>query len=41
MWDESVEIFAGIQAHEAAGLHKGHFGEFGGAIAQRLEWGSR
>jgi Asp-tRNA(Asn)/Glu-tRNA(Gln) amidotransferase A subunit family amidase len=38
-WDGSVEVFAGIQAHEAAGIHRGHFGEFEGPIGQRLAWG--
>jgi aspartyl-tRNA(Asn)/glutamyl-tRNA(Gln) amidotransferase subunit A len=38
-WDDSMEIFAGIQAHEAAGLHRGHFAEFEAPIAQRLAWG--
>ena len=38
-WEESLEIFAGIQAHEAAGLHRGHYAEFEGPIAQRLAWG--
>lgn len=39
-WDGSVEIFAGIQAQEAAGIHRGHFGEFEEPIAQRLAWGA-
>jgi Asp-tRNA(Asn)/Glu-tRNA(Gln) amidotransferase A subunit family amidase len=34
------EAFAGIQAHEAAALHAGHFDEFESAIAQRLHWGA-
>jgi Asp-tRNA(Asn)/Glu-tRNA(Gln) amidotransferase A subunit family amidase len=38
-WRESSEIFAGIQAHEAAALHRGHFDEFEASIAQRLRWG--
>ncbi|SFR99772.1 amidase/aspartyl-tRNA(Asn)/glutamyl-tRNA(Gln) amidotransferase subunit A [Granulicella pectinivorans] len=38
-WDDSMEIFAGIQAHEAAGIHRGHYAEFEGPIAQRLAWG--
>jgi len=38
-WDDSLEIFAGIQAHEAAGLHRGHLKEFEEPIAQRLAWG--
>lgn len=38
-WNEAQEIFAGVQAHEAAELHRGHFEEFEPAIAQRLQWG--
>jgi aspartyl-tRNA(Asn)/glutamyl-tRNA(Gln) amidotransferase subunit A len=38
-WDDTVEIFAGIQAHEAAALHRGNFDHFEPAIAQRLAWG--
>jgi len=38
-WREASEIFAGIQAHEAAALHRGHFDEFEASIAQRLSWG--
>jgi aspartyl-tRNA(Asn)/glutamyl-tRNA(Gln) amidotransferase subunit A len=36
----SQEIFAGIQAHEAAALHRGHYDQFEPAIAQRLHWGA-
>jgi Asp-tRNA(Asn)/Glu-tRNA(Gln) amidotransferase A subunit family amidase len=39
-WAGSQEIFAGIQAHEAAELHRGHYDEFEPAIAQRLHWGA-
>jgi Asp-tRNA(Asn)/Glu-tRNA(Gln) amidotransferase A subunit family amidase len=39
-WARSQEIFAGIQAHEAADLHRGHFDQFEPAIAQRLHWGA-
>ena len=38
-WCDSVEIFTGIQAHEAAAIHSGHFQHFEPAIAQRLTWG--
>jgi aspartyl-tRNA(Asn)/glutamyl-tRNA(Gln) amidotransferase subunit A len=38
-WSEASEIFAGIQAHEAASLHRGHFEDFEASIAQRLRWG--
>jgi Asp-tRNA(Asn)/Glu-tRNA(Gln) amidotransferase A subunit family amidase len=39
-WIGSQEIFAGIQAHEAAELHRGHYDEFEPAIARRLHWGA-
>jgi Asp-tRNA(Asn)/Glu-tRNA(Gln) amidotransferase A subunit family amidase len=40
-WAESSDIFAPIQAWEAAGLHAGHFAEFETSIRERLEWGAR
>lgn len=39
-WERAPEIFAGIQAHEAAGLHAGHFDAFEPAIRDRLHWGA-
>ena len=39
-WAESMEIFAPIQASEAARLHAGRFERFEPAICQRLEWGA-
>ena len=43
-WDESMEIFAPIQAHEAAAIHAartgGDFSHFERAIAERLAWGA-
>jgi len=39
-WTGSQVVFAGIQAHEAAALHRGHYDEFEPAIAQRLHWGA-
>lgn len=39
-WGEAREILAGIQAHEAAALHRGHYEEFEATIAQRLAWGA-
>jgi aspartyl-tRNA(Asn)/glutamyl-tRNA(Gln) amidotransferase subunit A len=39
-WAESREIFAGIQAAEAAAIHAGHFGQFEPAIAKRLQTGA-
>jgi Asp-tRNA(Asn)/Glu-tRNA(Gln) amidotransferase A subunit family amidase len=35
-----MEIFAPIQAHEAAQVHRGHFAEFEPAIHERLAWGA-
>jgi Asp-tRNA(Asn)/Glu-tRNA(Gln) amidotransferase A subunit family amidase len=39
-WSESIEIFAPIQASEAAKIHSGHYTEFEASIRQRLEWGA-
>jgi Asp-tRNA(Asn)/Glu-tRNA(Gln) amidotransferase A subunit family amidase len=39
-WSESLEIFAAIQASEAAAIHKGHYQHFETAIGERLEWGA-
>ena len=39
-WTGAEDVFAGIQAHEAAALHRGHYAQFGDAIRQRLEWGA-
>jgi aspartyl-tRNA(Asn)/glutamyl-tRNA(Gln) amidotransferase subunit A len=39
-WAESFEIFAPIQAWEAARLHADHFDQFEASIRQRLEWGA-
>jgi aspartyl-tRNA(Asn)/glutamyl-tRNA(Gln) amidotransferase subunit A len=39
-WSDSREICAGIQASEAAAIHRGHFQHFEAAIAQRLQWGA-
>ncbi len=39
-WERSREIFAPIQAHEAAAIHRGHFDEFEPSIAERLRWGA-
>jgi Asp-tRNA(Asn)/Glu-tRNA(Gln) amidotransferase A subunit family amidase len=42
-WDEAMEIFAPIQAHEAAAIHAtrtgGDFSHFEASIAERLAWG--
>jgi aspartyl-tRNA(Asn)/glutamyl-tRNA(Gln) amidotransferase subunit A len=40
-WKDSFEIFAPIQAWEAARLHAGHFEHFQPAIRERLERGAR
>ena len=40
-WAESFEIFAPIQAWEAARIHAGHFEHFEPAIRERLEWGAK
>jgi aspartyl-tRNA(Asn)/glutamyl-tRNA(Gln) amidotransferase subunit A len=39
-WNDSFEIFAPIQASEAAAIHAGHFSHFEPAIADRLAWGA-
>jgi Asp-tRNA(Asn)/Glu-tRNA(Gln) amidotransferase A subunit family amidase len=39
-WREAVEIFAPLQASEAALLHAGHFEQFEPAIRERLKWGA-
>lgn len=39
-WSEALEVYAGIQAHEASALHAGRFAAFGDVLRQRLEWGA-
>ena len=39
-WRAAWDIYAPIQAHEAAQLHAGHFQEFDPGIAARLTWGA-
>ncbi len=39
-WAGSFDIFAPIQAWEAAHIHSGHFDQFQPAIRERLEWGA-
>ncbi|MGA9671341.1 MAG: amidase [Terracidiphilus sp.] len=39
-WADSFEIFAPIQAWEAARIHAGHFEQIAPAIRERLEWGA-
>ena len=40
-WAKSFDIFAPIQAWEAARIHAGHFAHFEPALRERLEWGAR
>jgi aspartyl-tRNA(Asn)/glutamyl-tRNA(Gln) amidotransferase subunit A len=40
-WADSFEIFAPIQAWEAARIHAGYFDRFEPSIRERLEWGAR
>jgi aspartyl-tRNA(Asn)/glutamyl-tRNA(Gln) amidotransferase subunit A len=40
-WDESFEVYAPIQAWEAARVHAGHFDRIEPALRERLEWGAR
>jgi aspartyl-tRNA(Asn)/glutamyl-tRNA(Gln) amidotransferase subunit A len=39
-WSEAWDIYAPLQAHEAAQIHAGFFNEFDPVIAARLEWGA-
>jgi aspartyl-tRNA(Asn)/glutamyl-tRNA(Gln) amidotransferase subunit A len=39
-WADSFQIFAPIQASEAARIHAGHFDRFESTIRERLEWGA-
>jgi aspartyl-tRNA(Asn)/glutamyl-tRNA(Gln) amidotransferase subunit A len=39
-WSEAIEIFAPLQAWEAARLHAGHYDRFESSIRERLEWGA-
>jgi aspartyl-tRNA(Asn)/glutamyl-tRNA(Gln) amidotransferase subunit A len=39
-WSQSSDIFAPIQAWEAARLHAGHFHRIETSIRERLEWGA-
>ena len=39
-WTSAWDIYAPIQAHEAAQLHRGFFPEFEPGIAARLAWGA-
>ena len=40
-WDEAFEMYAPIQAWEAARIHAGRFDLFVPSIRERLEWGAR
>jgi Asp-tRNA(Asn)/Glu-tRNA(Gln) amidotransferase A subunit family amidase len=39
-WADAYEIFAPIQAFEAAEIHAGHFAQIEPSIRERLEWGA-
>jgi Asp-tRNA(Asn)/Glu-tRNA(Gln) amidotransferase A subunit family amidase len=39
-WSDTREIFAPIQASEAARLHAGHFDHFEPVLRERLQWGA-
>lgn len=39
-WQQAFEIYAAIQAHEAAEIHAGNYEHFPPAIRERLEWGA-
>jgi Asp-tRNA(Asn)/Glu-tRNA(Gln) amidotransferase A subunit family amidase len=39
-WDDSREIFSGIQGHEASELHRGNFDHFEKPVAERLIQGA-
>jgi Asp-tRNA(Asn)/Glu-tRNA(Gln) amidotransferase A subunit family amidase len=39
-WADTREIFGGIQAHEAAAIHRGNLEHFEKTIAERLAWGA-
>jgi Asp-tRNA(Asn)/Glu-tRNA(Gln) amidotransferase A subunit family amidase len=39
-WSDAREIFGGIQAHEAAAVHRGYFEHFEPWIRDRLTWGA-
>jgi aspartyl-tRNA(Asn)/glutamyl-tRNA(Gln) amidotransferase subunit A len=39
-WADAFQIFAPIQAWEAARIHAGHFDHFESSIRERLEWGA-
>ena len=40
-WEEAFEIYAPIQAWEAARIHAGHFDLYEPGLRERLEWGAR
>lgn len=39
-WSDSLDIYAPIQASEAAAIHRGHYQHFEPVIAERLAWGA-
>ncbi|MDR3737567.1 MAG: amidase family protein [Terracidiphilus sp.] len=40
-WSDSFDLFAPIQAWEAARIHTGHYDQFETSIRERLMWGAR
>jgi Asp-tRNA(Asn)/Glu-tRNA(Gln) amidotransferase A subunit family amidase len=40
-WADSFDVFAPIQAWEAARMHAGHFDRIEASLRERLEWGER
>jgi aspartyl-tRNA(Asn)/glutamyl-tRNA(Gln) amidotransferase subunit A len=40
-WDDALDIYAPIQAWEAARVHAGNFGLFEPKLRERLEWGAK
>ena len=40
-WNEAFEIYAPIQAWEAARIHASHFDRYEPGLRERLEWGAR
>jgi aspartyl-tRNA(Asn)/glutamyl-tRNA(Gln) amidotransferase subunit A len=40
-WNEAFDIYAPIQAWEAARIHAGHFDRYEPGLRERLEWGAR
>ena len=39
-WEDTREVFLGIQGHESSALHQGNYQHFERPIAERLAWGA-